>query len=227
MSISIFYLLDASFISAEKVRWSLLSVRSAGKIKQSIWKCSCKKSFIFLKQITFFSNEIIFHVFFHTNKVEYSYIEGVSFIGVGNRSTRRKPPTCASHWQSLSHVVSSTPRLGGIRTHNFSVELSSIVKSSAILCVCPPNSQCFWHCHDLLNIYLLLKLTVSKWCNYCFYDKGHICMREENISFYDKGHICMREENISLYDKGHICMRKENISFSSSLFLKCITCNLN
>ena len=27
----------------------------------------------------------------------------------------------ASHWQTLSHnVVSSTPRLGGIRTYNFS-----------------------------------------------------------------------------------------------------------
>jgi hypothetical protein len=38
MSISIFYLLDASFISAEKVRWSLLSVRSAGKIKQSVYR---------------------------------------------------------------------------------------------------------------------------------------------------------------------------------------------
>jgi hypothetical protein len=37
MSISTFYLLDASFISAEKVRWSVLSVRSAGKIKQSVY----------------------------------------------------------------------------------------------------------------------------------------------------------------------------------------------
>jgi len=35
MSISIFYLLDASFISAEKGRWSLLSVCSTRKIKYS------------------------------------------------------------------------------------------------------------------------------------------------------------------------------------------------
>ena len=35
MSISIFYLFDASFISAEKARWSLLSVHSAGKIKHN------------------------------------------------------------------------------------------------------------------------------------------------------------------------------------------------
>ena len=35
--------------------------------------------------------------------------------------TRRKPQTCASHWQTLSHnVVSSTPRLSSIRTHNVS-----------------------------------------------------------------------------------------------------------
>jgi len=41
-----------------------------------------------------------------------SYIDAVSFIGGGNRSTRRKPRRlCASHWQSWSHnVVSSTPR---------------------------------------------------------------------------------------------------------------------
>jgi len=35
MSISIFYLLDPSFMSAEKVRWCLLAVRSAGKVKYS------------------------------------------------------------------------------------------------------------------------------------------------------------------------------------------------
>jgi hypothetical protein len=35
----------------------------------------------------------------------------VSFIGGGNRSTRRKPPTCRKSLKSLSHtVVSSTPR---------------------------------------------------------------------------------------------------------------------
>jgi len=39
----------------------------------------------------------------------FSYIVVVSFIGEGNRSTTRKPPTC--HWQTLSHnVVSSTLR---------------------------------------------------------------------------------------------------------------------
>jgi len=45
----------------------------------------------------------------------------VSFIGGGDRSTRRKPPTCRKSLQTLSHnVVSSTPRLIGIQTHNFS-----------------------------------------------------------------------------------------------------------
>ena len=38
----------------------------------------------------------------------FSYIVAVSFIGGGNRSTRRKHPT--SHYKTLSHyVVSSTP----------------------------------------------------------------------------------------------------------------------
>ena len=40
----------------------------------------------------------------------FSHIVAVSFIGWGNRSTRRKPPTCTIHWQTLSHnVVSNTP----------------------------------------------------------------------------------------------------------------------
>jgi hypothetical protein len=39
----------------------------------------------------------------------------VSFIGGGNWGTQR------SHWQTLSHnVVSSTPLLSSIQTHNFS-----------------------------------------------------------------------------------------------------------
>jgi len=42
----------------------------------------------------------------------------VSFIGGGNR---RKPPTCHKSLSNLSNnVVSSTPRLSGIQTHNVS-----------------------------------------------------------------------------------------------------------
>jgi hypothetical protein len=37
----------------------------------------------------------------------FSNIVVVSFIGGGNRNTRRKPPTCH---KSLTNVVSSTPR---------------------------------------------------------------------------------------------------------------------
>ena len=41
------------------------------------------------------------------------------FIGGGNRSIQWKPSTC--HRQTLSHnVLSSTPRLSGVRTHNIS-----------------------------------------------------------------------------------------------------------
>jgi len=37
------------------------------------------------------------------------------------RVPRENHRPAASHWQTLSHnVVSSTPRLSGIRTHNFS-----------------------------------------------------------------------------------------------------------
>ena len=45
------------------------------------------------------------------------------FIGGGNRSTWRKPPTCGNSLTNLSHnVVSSTPHLSGIQTHNASGE---------------------------------------------------------------------------------------------------------
>ena len=54
----------------------------------------------------------------------------ISFIGGGNWSTRRKQPTSASHWQTLSHnVVSSTPRLCGIRTRNFSGDSTDCIGS--------------------------------------------------------------------------------------------------
>jgi hypothetical protein len=35
----------------------------------------------------------------------FSYIVAVSFIGGGNRSTRRKPPTCRKSLTNLSHNV--------------------------------------------------------------------------------------------------------------------------
>jgi hypothetical protein len=54
----------------------------------------------------------------------FSYIVAFSGIGRGNRSGRRKPPTCPSHWQTLLHnVVSSWRRLRGVRTHNVSGDI--------------------------------------------------------------------------------------------------------
>jgi hypothetical protein len=51
----------------------------------------------------------------------FGYIVTVSLIGGGIRTTRRKPPTCRKSLKTLSHnVVSSTPRLSGIGTHNVS-----------------------------------------------------------------------------------------------------------
>ena len=41
----------------------------------------------------------------------FGYMVTVSFIGGGNRSTCRKPPTCGKSLKILGHnVVSSTPR---------------------------------------------------------------------------------------------------------------------
>ena len=51
------------------------------------------------------------------------YRIAVSFIGGGNRSTRKNHCPVTSHWQALSYnVVSSTHRLSGLRTHNVSVD---------------------------------------------------------------------------------------------------------
>jgi len=41
----------------------------------------------------------------------------VSFIGGGNRRTRRKPPSCRSHWQTTSHNAVHLALIE-IRTHN-------------------------------------------------------------------------------------------------------------
>ena len=51
----------------------------------------------------------------------FSYIVAISFICGGNRSIRRKPQTCRKSLTNFkSHnVLSSTPRLSGIGTHNF------------------------------------------------------------------------------------------------------------
>ena len=52
----------------------------------------------------------------------FNYIVAVSFIGGGNRTTRRKPLTFRKIMKIfIPHdVLSSTPLLGEIRTHNIS-----------------------------------------------------------------------------------------------------------
>ena len=52
----------------------------------------------------------------------FSYIVVVSFIGGGNQSTRRKPPTCHKSLTTLSHKV-----------------VSNIVKSGVEHTIPPPN----------------------------------------------------------------------------------------
>jgi hypothetical protein len=45
-----------------------------------------------------------------------SYVVAVGFIGGGDRSIRRKAPTCRKSLKTLFHnVVSNTPRLSGIQ----------------------------------------------------------------------------------------------------------------
>jgi len=39
---------------------------------------------------------------YHHFQQYFSYIVAVSFIGGGDRSTKRKPRPAASHWQTLS-----------------------------------------------------------------------------------------------------------------------------
>jgi hypothetical protein len=54
----------------------------------------------------------------------------------------------ASHWQTLWHsVISSTPRLSGIRTHNFSGDSTDFIGN----CKSPP---CFWWCPCCSSLYL-------------------------------------------------------------------------
>jgi hypothetical protein len=64
-------------------------------------------------------------VYFDWKTVIYIYVcricrtQFISFIGGGNRSILRKPPTCRKSLKTLSHnVVLNTTRLSGIRTHN-------------------------------------------------------------------------------------------------------------
>jgi hypothetical protein len=53
-----------------------------------------------------FPKTIFIKIFTHT----HAYVLYHSFTGGGNRSTRRKPPTCPSHLNTLSYKVeSSTP----------------------------------------------------------------------------------------------------------------------
>ena len=80
----------------------------------------------------------------------FSYIVAVIVIGGGNLSTLRKPPTCRWHWhwQILSHnVVSSTPGLGGIRTHSDTNTTCNIIFQSCtiISCVQPIIRKQDWH----------------------------------------------------------------------------------
>ena len=52
----------------------------------------------------------------------FSYIVAVSFIGGGNRSTQRKPPTCCKSLTNFYHIMLYEEHLAmnKVQTHNFS-----------------------------------------------------------------------------------------------------------
>ena len=94
-------------------------------IKRYLWSCQNKtKSLLNCFHIywNFITNLtkvcMVFNAIFNNISVitwrSVVLVEETGVPGKNNRST-------ASHWQTLSHnVVSSTPRLNGIQTHNFS-----------------------------------------------------------------------------------------------------------
>jgi len=62
----------------------------------------------------------------------------VSLIGEGNGAPTENHRSSASHWQTLSHnVVSDTPRMNRIRTHNVSGTLITYVVVNTIIWLRP------------------------------------------------------------------------------------------
>jgi hypothetical protein len=87
----------------------------------------------------------------------------VSFIGGWNRTTQRKPPTyTATHWKTVSHnVVSNTPDLSGIRTHNTFCHISTLLESWCKLDV-DIQSMLYFH---LISFALSQRLIgFGSWC---------------------------------------------------------------
>ena len=84
----------------------------------------------------------------------FSYIVAVNFIGGENWSTRSKPPTCGSQWQTLSHnVVSSTPRLSGIRTHMVIIYIFIVMIGTDCIGSCKSNYHTITTRQPLLIIF--------------------------------------------------------------------------
>ena len=70
-----------------------------------------------------------------------SYMVAVRFIGGGNQSTRRKPPTCRKSRQTVSHyVISSTPH----HKQGFNSQLNGKIVETEIKLIPLTNITTHW-----------------------------------------------------------------------------------
>jgi hypothetical protein len=81
----------------------------------------------------------------------FSYIVAVSFIGGGNRSIRRKPPTHRKSLTKLYNIMYTSPRAG--------FELTSVVIGADCIDSCKSNYHIYDHGHDdPFKVFKILKV---------------------------------------------------------------------
>ena len=99
-----------------------------GLLYSGLYNSSCRIHFFMEQKIVFYTKNLIFIMMVRVmvfNATYFRYFMAVSFIGGGNRSTLRKPPTCH---KSLTDFITQCciVYLGGIGTHNVSGDRHSL-----------------------------------------------------------------------------------------------------